>query len=165
MPDFTAAKFDGIFHFEYALCCLDQTFICFLTAACGIERSLFHEYRACLSVRQGFCDFRLGRNHRNLGFMCQFVISDKYRSYFCRDLIIYGSVCSHIVCHFTCRSCFHSLFFHSSFEAIFIYCEPFFFKNFLCKIKREAIRIIQFECICAGESLFSFLLHFFFHLF
>ena len=79
------------------------------------------------------------------------------------DLVIYCSICAHVVCYFTGITGLFPLLIHSSLEAILVYLVSLFLQDLFCQIQRESISIIQLECIGTGKCLLPCLIHILFH--
>ena len=71
----------------------------------------------------------------------------------CRiDLVIYRSVCSHIVGGLTGTSCFRTLLFHCCTEAFLVHAAAFLLEDLFGQIQREAVGIVESERVFSIES-------------
>ena len=142
MTEFAAAKLDGIFHNESAVCSLDHTGISNLSAHGSVERCFLYENGAFLAFHQGIHDLILCCENSNRGLKGKVVISNKLCGYRGVDLVIYSCVSTHIVGYLTGGTCFLSLLIHSSLEAFLVDLVALLLKDLLGQIKRESIGII-----------------------
>ena len=142
MAEFAAAKLDGIFHNESAVCSLDHTGISNLSAHGSVERCFLYENGAFLAFHQGIHDLILCCENSNRGLKGKVVISNKLCGYRGVDLVIYSCVSTHIVGYLTGGTCFLSLLIHSSLEAFLVDLIAFFLKDLLGQVKRESVGVI-----------------------
>ena len=163
MAKFTATKFDGIFYYKFTICSLDYTSITFLSTHGSVEWCFSYKYSTFLTFHQRSYDFFFCCENCDLGIICEVIVSFELCRYIDIDLIIYGSVSSHVVGHFTCSTCFDSLRFHCFLEAVFVDSVTLFLKDLFGEIKRESVSIVQFECIFSGKGFYSGCFHLFFH--
>ena len=163
MAKFTATKFDGIFYYKFTICSLDYTSITFLSTHGSVKWCFSYKYSTFLTFHQRSYDFFFCCENCDLGIICEVIVSFELCRYIDIDLIIYGSVSSHVVGHFTCSTCFDSLRFHCFLEAVFVDSVTLFLKDLFGEIKRESVSIVQFECIFSGKGFYSGCFHLFFH--
>ena len=142
MTEFAAAKLDGIFYDEFAICSLDHTGISNLTSHSCIERCFLYENSTLLSFHQGIYDLSFCGKNSNRRFKGKVIVSNKLCGNRSIDLVIYSSVSSHIIGYLTGGTCFLSLLIHSSLEAFLVDLVALLLKDLLGQIKRESIGII-----------------------
>ena len=164
MSDLATKKLDRIFYFKSCIRKCDHTSICFLTTHSCIERCFFNNDRTCLSISQCIYKFIFCRKNCYFCLMSQSVISYKFTCNARINRFIYSHVCTHVIRYLTGFTCSFLLFLHGCLETFFIHCESFFLKNFYCKVNRESISIIKFECICSCKYFLTFLIQILFHL-
>src|SRR5699024_1777861 len=114
MRDLSAQKFLHVFYYEFKASIFgsNHTFVCILSTACCIERSLFYKNRTFHAFGQRLSQFVLCRQHRYPGAVCQCLISNKGRCHRRVDGLIYSHVCYHIVCYASCCMCCLLLILH-----------------------------------------------------
>ena len=142
MSEFTAAKLDGVFYYELTVCSFDHTCISDLSTHSCVEWSLLCKDSSFLSFHQGVYDLCLCCKDCYFGIKGKMIVSYEFCCNLYIDIIIYSCVSTHIVCHFTCRTCFVSLLFHTFLEACLVNIISFFLKDLFCKIHRESVSII-----------------------
>ena len=147
MSDFTAEHFYRIFYTELALCSADITGISGLSTHSCIEWSLIHKNSTCLTICQCFYDLCLAGQNSYFRIMAETVISDKCSCNGRIDRIINRCICTHIVCYFSCVTCFGTLLFHRCLKTCLVNRKSFFFQNFFGQIYRKSICVVQTECI------------------
>ena len=164
MTVFSTTKLNGIFYLELTILSIDHTCVTFLSTHGSIEWCLCCKYSSLLTFYQRIYQFCLRSKYRNLGFVFQSSVSGKLCSDRYIDLIVYSSICSHVIGHFTAFTGTFSLCIHLSLETGFINLISFFFQNLFGQIHWESISIIQLECICASKCLFSLSFQIFFQI-
>ena len=164
MANLAAAELDGILYLELAVPGTDHAGITLLTAHGSVERGLLYENGSALAVGQRLGQLAVGGQYGNLGFCGQAVIAYKGRSHLRIDLIVHGSVGSHVVGHRAGLSCLDTLLLHGCLEAVLVYGQPLLLQDFLCQVYREAIGIIQLKGILTGKHLLALCFHLCFHL-
>ena len=142
VTEFAAAKLNGIFYHESSVFCLNHTGIAFLTAHCCVERCFLYKYCSFLSFHKRSYNFLLCCENCDFRIKRKVFVSHKFCCDRSVDLIVNGSVRTHVVCDFTGFTCFHTLLFHCCLEAFFIDSVAFFLQDFFCKVKRESVSII-----------------------
>ena len=164
MSDFTAEHFYRIFYTELTLCSADITGISGLSTHSCIEWSLIHKNSTCLTICQCFYDLCLAGQNSYFRIMTETVISDKCSCNGRIDRIINRCICPHIVCYFSCVTCFGTLLFHRCLKTCLINRKSFFFQNFFGQIYRKSICVVQTECIFSGKNFLSFFFHLCLHI-
>ena len=149
MPDFSAQKLHRILYPEFPFTGADVSGIRLLTAAGRIERRLLHEDRTLLSFRERIGQLVFGCQHGHAGLERQVLVSHKGARHTRGDGLVYRHVRAHVVRHFAGIPRFLSLYFHACVESLFIHAEGFLLQDFLCQVQREAVSVIQAECIFA----------------
>ena len=91
--------------------------------------------------------------------MTETIISNKCCGNGRIDGIINSCICAHVVCYFSCVTCFGTLFFHGCLKAFLINGKAFFFQDFFGQIYRESVSVIQTECIFSGKNFLPFFFH------
>ena len=142
MADLAAQQMDHIFYLKLCVRQGNRSDVRLLSAHGGIERGLVHENRCVLALGDGLYHSLLGGEHRDGRLVNQVVITHKDRSHGRVDLLVYGSVCAHIVCRLPGAAGFLSLHIHGSLEAFLIHQEALLLQDLFCQIQRESIRII-----------------------
>ena len=91
--------------------------------------------------------------------MAETVISNKCCCNGRINCIINSCICAHVVCYFSCFTCFGTLLFHSRLKAFLIDGKAFLFQNLFCQVYRESVSVVQTECIFSGKNFLSFFFH------
>ena len=164
MAYLTALKLNCIFYCKLGILCGDYSHVGLLSAHGGIKRSFLHNDCTGLSVSQSFYNLCFRCKNRDLGFFRQFTVTVKF-SGDCRiDRLVYSDICAHIVCCLSGRSCLLLLFFHCGGKTVLIQGEIFLLQNLSCQINREAVGVVELECVIAGKNRLIVLCHLSLHI-
>ena len=150
MTDFRTLKRNDIFYDKFAARSRNNSVIGNLSAHSCIHWCLGNEYRALFSGFQFLNNLILCRQYRNLRFVRQTVIADKFTFDGCVKRLIDCHIRSHVVGRFTRFTRCLPLLLHRLMETFFIYGKSSLFQNLNREVNRKSIGIIQLKCIFSG---------------
>ena len=100
MTVFSTTKLNGIFYLELTILSIDHTCVTFLSTHGSIEWCLCCKYCSLLTFYQRIYQFSFRSKHCDLRLIFQGGVSGKLCSDRYIDLIVYSSICTHVIGHF-----------------------------------------------------------------
>ena len=159
-----AQELYGIPHLEAAVRRGDDACVCILAAHGGIERSLLHDDRTGLAVRQGLHQLALRGQHGNLGIMPKPVIAYEPSGDGRIDGLVHRHVRSHVIGGLAGFPGRLPLMLHAHAKARLIHGEALLLQNLLGQVRGEPESVVQLEGVLPGELRGSRRFHLLFHL-